>query len=435
MDLNFSKTDFGKMGQEMKELITELYPICRSITGKGVRETLEIVKQHIPIESFNVASGTEVFDWSVPEEWNIKEAYIKGPDGNTIVNFKDSNLHIVNYSIPVDKKIPLKELKKHLHTLPEHRDWVPYKTSYYEKAWGFCLSHKQYESLKDGMYHVVIRSTLTKGHLTCGEYILPGKKTDTVLLSTHICHPSLCNDNLSGIVLMTWLAKILRDDSLNYTFRFLFIPGTIGAITWLALNEEFTERIKHGLVISCVGDKGHICYKKSRRQNADIDRIAQYVLKAETENHEIFNFSPYGYDERQFCSPGFNLPVGAFTRSANGKYKEYHTSADNLGFVKANALADSLEKCLKILQVVEREKTFINKNGKCEPQLGKRGLYSSLGGSKNQKTNQMAMLWILNLSDGGHSLLDIAEMSQIDFDIIYNVSLILENHGLLECTK
>ena len=424
--------NLAQIGDEMHRLIAELYPICRSITGNGVRETLAVLKTLIPLEVHEVPSGTQVFDWTVPKEWNITDAYIKNDEGERIVDFRKSNLHVVSYSVPVKARMRLNELKEHLFTLPEHPDRIPYRTSYYKEIWGFCLSHSQWLGLRDGEYDVCIDSRLDEGHLTYGEYYLKGERPDEVLLSCHICHPSLSNDNLSGIALLAFMAKYLSQLSLRYSYRFLFIPGTIGSITWLSLNEAHISRIKHGLVVAGVGDPGKSTYKKSRRSDAEIDKAAIHVLRHSSSDYEIMDFFPYGYDERQFCSPGFNLPVGSFMRTPHGRYPEYHTSADNLSFVQPQYLADSFAKCLSVLNVLENNKTYLNQNPKCEPQLGKRGLYRAIGGSKDQKVIELAMLWVLNFSDGNYSLLDIADRSGLEFGLIKDAADVLLKHGLLK---
>ncbi len=420
------------IGQEMHDLITRLFPITRSITGNGVRETLGILSEKIPLDIHEVASGTPVFDWTVPKEWNIRDAFIKNSKGEKIVDFHKSNLHVLNYSVPIHKKITLHELKKHLFTLPEQPDWIPYRTSYYNENWGFCLSYNQFKTLRNDKYEVFIDSTLENGSLTYGELIIHGVINKEVLISTHICHPSLANDNLSGIALTTFLAKTLLRETPYYTYHFLFIPGTIGAIAWLALNEEKTKYIKHGLVAALLGDSGPFTYKKTRQESAEIDWAVQHVLSFSEYPSKIVNFSPYGYDERQFCSPGFNLPVGTLTRTPHGEFPEYHTSGDNLNFVKHTALALSYRTYLSVINILDNNKTYRNLNPKCEPQLGKRGLYQAIGGTNEGHSFQQAMLWVLNLSDGTHSLLDIARRSQMKFEIIHEAATILESHYLLE---
>jgi len=424
-----------EVGQETYQLLVRLYPICRSITGNGVRETLNIIKEYIPLEVYEVPTETKVFDWTVPKEWNIRDAYVKDSKGQRVVDFRKSNLHVVSYSIPIKKRMPLSELKEHLYTLPDHPDWIPYRTSYYKEDWGFCLSHNQFLLLNDEEYDVCIDSSLDKGHLTYGEYFIQGATDNEFLISCHICHPSLCNDNLSGIALATYLGKYLSTLSLRYSYRFLFIPGTIGSITWLALNEEKASRIKHGLVVACVGDSGKTTYKKSRQGNAEIDNTVIHVLKESGKDYEIIDFFPYGYDERQYCSPGFNLPVGCLMRTPNGRYPEYHTSADNLGFVRPEFLMDSFSKYLAVLDILESSKKYLNQNPKCEPQLGKRGLYGAIGGQQGSATNQLAILWVLNFSDGHHSLLDISERSGLAYDVIRNTANILIKADLLKEAK
>ena len=418
-------------GQEMFRLIERLYPICRSITGNGVRETLRILKEYIPLQVIEVPTGTQVFDWTVPKEWNIKDAYVKNSKGKIIIDFKKSNLSVVSYSSPVNKSLSLEELKEHLYTLPDHPEWIPYRTSYYQKEWGLCLTQNQLAELENGVYKVCIDASMENGYLTYGEYYLSGKIEEEVLISCHICHPSLCNDNLSGIALAIQLAKELTSESTRYSYRFVFIPGTIGAITWLAMNEQKTPLIKHGLVLTGVGDSGNISYKKSRRGNAEIDQAAGHVLKQLNKPHKIIEFFPYGYDERQYCSPGFNLPVGCFMRTPHGHYPEYHTSADNLSFIKIESMADSFVSVFNILDVLEKNRKYINTKPKCEPQLGKRRLYEGIGGQSTQAVDQLALLWVLNMSDGENSLLDIAIRSGCPFSKLRSAADLLIEKKLL----
>lgn len=426
--------DVAAVGHEMHDLIRELYPLCRSITGNGLRESLRILQRHIPVSLQEVPSGTPAFDWLVPNEWNIRDAYIKNAQGERVVDFQRHNLHVVNYSIPVRQTVSRNELSEHLFTLPEHPDWIPYRTTYYKEQWGFCVSYAQWLTLVDAEYEVCIDASLEPGHLTYGELYLPGSGQEEVLISCHACHPSLCNDNLSGMAVATWLAKLLQPLAHRYSYRFLFIPGTIGSITWLAHNESRLQRIRHGLVLSNVGDDGNSTYKRSRRGNAEIDQAVVHVLQHSGTNYEVLDFSPYGYDERQYCSPGFNLPVGCLMRTPHGRFPEYHTSADNLEFVHPAALADSLKKSLSILFVLEHNARYINQNPKCEPQLGKRGLYHALGGEAQSDQAELAMLWVLNASDGSQTLLDIAEKSGLPFPTIKKVTDLLLKHRLLAST-
>ena len=427
-----SETYLQNLGPEMYGLVSELYPICRSITGNGVRQSLDVLKKYISLEIHEVPTGTKVFDWMIPKEWNIRDAYVKDSKGNKVIDFRKSNLHILNYSIPVQKKVSLQELKEHLFTIPEHPEWIPYRTSYYDENWGFCLSHKDFQKLKEDNYEVYIDSDLHDGHLTFGELFIEGKFSNEVLISSHICHPSLCNDNLSGMALTTFLARELSNTRLEYSYRFLFIPGTIGSIAWLFLNESNLSRIRHGLVAACVGDSGRFTYKRSRQGTATIDRAVQQVLKDSEYDYDIEDFFPYGYDERQYCSPGINLPVGCLMRTPHGRYEEYHTSADDLNFVNSQYLFDSFSIFSSVFYLLENNKIYLNQNPKCEPQLGSRGLYSKIGGGVESKSKQLAMLWILNLSDGANSLLEISVKSNIRFDLIKKVADILVEHDLLK---
>jgi aminopeptidase-like protein len=415
-------------GKWMYSLAEQLYPICRSITGNGVRQTLSILNDFIPLVISEIPSGTKALDWEIPFEWNIRDAWIKDAKGEKIVDFKKHNLHVLNYSEPVAKKVDLKELKDHSYTLPGFPEWIPYRTSYYKRQWGFCLTYNQFKNLKDGEYEVFIDSDLQPGSLTYAECFIPGTSKDEVLISCHICHPSLCNDNLSGIVIAANMAGLLRKTKPYYSYRFLFVPGTIGSITWLSKNEDKIGNIKHGLVLTLLGDSSSFHYKKSRQGNAEIDQILEYLLK-DSKDSKILDYSPYGYDERQYCSPGFNLPVGSLSRKPFGEFPEYHTSADNLDFINPINLGGSLNLLLEIIKVLEGNKTFINTNPKGEPQLGKRGLYDNAGGQEQGKNYQMALLWILNLSDGNNSLLDIAKKSGIEFEILLSAS-----EKLLEAT-
>jgi len=420
------------VGSEILALAARIFPICRSITGDGVRQTLREVAAHIDLDIHEVATGTPVLDWTIPREWNIRDAWIKNERGEKIVDFNRSNLHVMSYSVPVRQRMSLAELKKHIHTLPDQPDLIPYRTSYYAENWAFCMSHRQFEALRDETYEVSIDSSLTDGHLTYGEYLHKGETADEFLLSAHVCHPSLANDNCSGIALLTHLAKRISGLRTRYSYRFLFAPGTIGAITWLARNEDRVVRIKHGLVVSMVGDRGGPTFKKSRRGNSEIDRAMIHALNHSGLSPVIEDFYPYGYDERQYCSPGFNLPVGLFSRSKFGAIPEYHTSADNLDFIRADALGESYRLVNETIGAIEANRTYLNTSPKGEPQLGKRGLYGAIGGDKDAAAANMAMLWILNQSDGTNSLLDIAERARLPFAVIQRTAKLLADHGLLK---
>lgn len=424
--------DYVEAGHEMHKFISELYPICRSITGNGVRQTLSLINKRIPLEIKEVPSGTKVFDWVVPKEWNISDAYVKDTKGKIVIDFKKCNLHVVSYSVPVRKRVSLSELMEHLFSIPERPTWIPYRNSFYKEDWGFCVTHNQLLELRDEYYEVCIESSLQEGYLTYGECYIQGDSDEEILISSHICHPSLCNDNLSGIAVAVFLGQHLTSISRRYSYRILFAPTTIGSITWLALNEAKLPKIKHGLVLACLGDPGISTYKKSRRGDAEIDKVVDYVLKGSGQDYKILNFSPYGYDERQYCSPGFNLPVGCFMRTPNGQFPEYHTSADNLDFIQPGALADSLEKCVNIFDLLEGNIKYVNQNLKCEPQLGKRGLYRPLNRNNEPPPEYLAILWVLNLADGNHSLLDIAEKAGIRFEEISKATCALIQAGLLK---
>jgi len=421
-----------EIGEEIHALAARIFPICRSITGNGVRETLGCLAAHIALDVQEVPTGTQVFDWEVPREWTIEDAYIKNERGHRVVDFRASNLHVLNYSVPVHATMSLSELKPHIFTLPDQPDLIPYRTSYYAERWGFCMAHNQLLALEEGHYEVCVDSRLADGHLTYGEYLHRGEAVDEILFSAHICHPSLADDNCSGLALLTHLAKRLNGRRTRYSYRFLFAPGTIGAITWLARNEAHVPHIKHGLVISCVGDGGGPTYKKSRRGDTMIDRVMSHVLRHAGGEPKIIDFFPYGYDERQYCSPGFDLPVGLFQRSQFATFPEYHTSADNLDFIRPEHLGASYEMIWDAIEILEKNRRFRNLAPKCEPQLGRRGLYASVGGDKDGAARAMAMLWVLNFSDGRHNLLDIAERADMRFDVIAEAAERLVESGLLE---
>ncbi len=426
----FLPIDREQVGEEMHSFIADLFPICRSITGEGVRETIGYIGRRIPLDVSEVPTGTPVLDWTVPREWNIRDAYVADATGKRVIDFRESNLHVMSYSVPFRGRLDLGSLREHLHTLPEHPDWIPYRTSYYSESWGFCLSQRQLEALTDGEYEVCVDTSLLEGHLTYAECYLPGASQDEILFSCHICHPSLANDNLSGIVVSTFLAERLARVDRRYSYRFLFVPGTIGPLTWLARNESRLERVRHGLVLASVGDAATFTYKRSRHGDAEVDRAAEHVLRYAAPDHKVIDFSPYGYDERQYCSPGFDLPVGSLSRSRHGRFPEYHTSGDNLAFVHPAALGQSLAVTLGVVEVLEGNGTYRNLSPKGEPQLGRRGLYPSMGG-RDAEAQQMALLWVLNQSDGRRSLLQIAERAGMPFADIRTAADRLLEHGLL----
>lgn len=420
-----------RLGSEIFSLIKELYPICRSITGEGVRETLKIISKTIPIQINEIKTGTKIFDWEIPKEWNVNDAYIIDPDGRKFAEFKKLNLHLLNYSIPFNGEVEFQELKKHLFTIPEQPELIPYRTSYYNENWGFCIAHNEFKNLSDGKYKVYIDTKLKSGVLNWGEYYIKGETEDEVLLTTHICHPSLCNDNLSGISILTHLVNTIQKKKLKYSYRFLFIPGTVGSITWLAQNKNRLNKIKYGLVMTLLGDSHNFTYKKSRRGDSLIDNAIKLISEINGNNIKIKEFIPFGYDERQFCSPGINLPVGCLTRSSYGEFPEYHTSADNLDFINEKNLLESYNFILDLILFIETNKKYLNLFPMCEPQLGKRDIYSAISGSNN-RNKELALLWILNYSDGNNSLQDIAYKSKINIDVLEQSAKILERKGLIK---
>lgn len=417
-------------GDSLHGFASQLYPICRSITGAGVRETLRLIGARIPLTIREVPSGSKVFDWQVPPEWNIEEAWVEDGQGERVIDFRAHNLHLVSYSEPVSGAFPLAELEQHLHSLPEHPDWIPYRTSYYRRTWGFCMRDRDRTRLRPGRYRVEICSSLAPGSLTYGETKIRGKSRDEVILFTHICHPSLANDNTSGMAIATALAQWLAEEPRRYSYRLVFAPGTIGSLCWLKDNEKALSRVRHGLVLGLLGDPGALTYKRSRREDSPIDAVAEYVLPRIDPAARVIGFSPYGYDERQLCSPGFNLPVGRLTRSVNDGYREYHSSADDLSLISPGHLEESYEACRRIITLLEHDGRYVNLKPKGEPQLGKRGLYGSVGGSSPAE-RQQAMLWVLNQSDGTRSLLQVARRSGLSFEAVSEAAGALEKAKLL----
>jgi aminopeptidase-like protein len=417
------------VGARLHATMEELYPICRSITGDGVRATLDVLEKLVPLRREAVPSGHQAFDWTVNDEWNVRDAYVANRHGERVIDFRRHNLHLVSYSTPVRATMSLEELRPHLHTLPDRPGWIPYRTTYYNRTWGFCLAHDELERLGDGPFEVVVDTTLEPGELTYGELVVPGESADEVILSAHLCHPSLANDNLSGIVVATELARLLGSlDRRRYTYRFLFAPGTIGSITWLSRNADVWPRIRHGLVLTGLGGPGSLVYKQTRHGDRTVDRAAGHVVLRD--GGEVRGYSPYGYDERQFNSLGFDLPVGRLSRTPHGEYPEYHTSADDLGFVTPDQLVGSLRALLEIVDVLENDRVLRNTSPYGEPQLGKRGLYPSVGG-KSADDEVMAMLWTLAYADGSTSLLDISEISGMPFAAVRDAATKLSGPGLL----
>jgi len=420
-------TGAARTGRGLYEFAARLYPICRSITGSGVRQTLALISERVPLTLHEVPSGTRVFDWRIPLEWNVEDAAVIDADGRRVVDFAAHNLHLVSYSEPVQTSMSLQELLPRLHVLPEHPDWIPYRTSYYRRDWGFCMRAREHAALRAGRYRIEIRSSLAPGSLSYGELLLPGRTREEVLFFTHVCHPSLANDNTSGMAIATALAEWIAAAPRRLTYRFVFAPGTIGSLTWLKRNEPRLARVRYALVLGLLGDPGRLTYKRSRRENSEIDAVASYALG---EDAEVVPFTPYGYDERQLCSPGFDLPAGRLTRSVNGGYPQYHTSADDMTFITPESLAGSLEACQRIVEVMEANERYLNLKPKGEPKLGDRGLYNTLGGG-SPSAGEHAMLWVLNQSDGAHSLLEIARRSGLALAALREAARALEEAKLI----
>jgi aminopeptidase-like protein len=421
------------IGEEIYALIAELYPISRSLTGDSVRETLGLVGRHVPFQVLEVETGTRVYDWVIPNEWNLREAWVADRGGRRIIDVAQSPLHVLGYSIPFRGRVSLEELRHHLYTIPSRPNWIPYRTAYWGETWGFCIAQNQLENLTEPEYEVCIDASLEPGYLTYGEFALEGDSEAEVLVSANICHPAQCNDGLSGLALVTMLAKHLQHRRRRYSYRFLLSPGTLGPLTWLWSNEDKLARIRHGLVATCVGDRGRMTYKRSRHGDAEIDRVVASVLAASGDDHDVRPFVPWGGDERQFCSPGFDLPVGVLTRSPPGEFAEYHSSADDLTFVTAEKLADSFDKYNAVFDVLERNATYMNLSPKGEPRLGEHGLYHTVSGDPSAAgSDERAVLWVLNSADGSKSLLEIAELSGMPFSEIHAAAKALEAHGLVE---
>ena len=422
------------MQNELELLFDRLFPINRSLTGEGNRESLKILSEVVDLQIYEVPSGTRCFDWTIPQEWNVKEAWIKDSTGKTIVNFKDLNLHLLGYSIPFQGQMTLNELKPHLFSIPEMPESVPYLTSYYKERWGFCLKHSQLLELKNDTYEVLIDSELNKnGAMTFGEAFIKGESEKEVLFSTYICHPSLANNELSGPLVTSFIYKLLKGRKLRYSYRFLFLPETIGAIYYLSkYGKRLKDHLIAGFVVTTIGDSGQFTYKRSRIGNSLPDRAVEKVLNETEKDYIIEDFFPNGSDERQYCSPGFNLPVGSLMRTRYGKYKEYHTSDDNKSFISFDAMQKSVEKYIQVVDIIEKNRIYLNQSPFCEPQLGKRGLYPTLGSQKEVQEYVDATLWLLNLSDGTNDLISISKQSKINFNHLEKVAEKLLKHGLIQ---
>lgn len=420
-------------GAEMYSWAKDLFPICRSITGQGVRDTLQYFNFLLPaLKIFEVKSGTKVFDWEVPDEWSITEAYIADESGNKVIDFENNNLHVIGYSEAVDEWLDLNKLQERLYSLPEQPDAIPYITSYYKKTWGFCISHNERELLKSGMYHVVIKSKLKPGVLNYGELLIPGKSEKEIFLSSYVCHPSMANNELSGPVVLVALAQWLQDHKfLNYSYRFIFIPETIGSITYLNKHLDLLKRkVIAGFNVSCVGDERCYSYVSSRSGESLADRTAQHVLKNMDIDYKTYSWLHRGSDERQYCAPGVDLPVVGFSRSKYGEYPEYHTSLDNLDLISSKGLAGSYLALMRMIEVVECDVIY-RTTVLCEPQLGKRGLYPSLS-KKGSTLNIKPMMNFISYCDGKKSVLEIADIIS---EPVWDLASLIEQlliHGLIE---
>ncbi|HZJ02595.1 MAG TPA: DUF4910 domain-containing protein [Thermoleophilia bacterium] len=426
-----AESDFADAGQEMYQLLAELFPIPRSLTGDGVRQTLQILQRSIPLNVHEVPSGTRVFDWTIPDEWNIRNAYILDEHNERVVDFHENNLHVVGYSVPVDRVMSLEELQPHLHSLEYQPDAIPYVTSYYSKRWGFCLSHRQRQSLREGQYRVVIDSDLRPGFLTYGELLIPGANREEVLISTYVCHPSMANNELSGPVVTTMLSRWIAGRPRRYSYRIVFIPETIGSLTYLSRHlDELKRNVIAGFNVTCVGDERAYSYLPSRAGDTLADRASLTVLR---DNHPEFIRYSYlnrGSDERQYCSPGVDLPVASVMRSKYGEYPEYHTSLDDLSLVTPDGLQGAFTVLRECLELIEENRVYLSTN-LGEPQLGRRGLYPTLG-TKNPHRRANEILDFLAYADGSNDLIDISSIIGVPVRQLYSLARTLEAEGLIK---
>ncbi len=432
-ELRPEAVDVAREGERLHAFAREIFPWPRATTGEGLRRTLDAVGKIVPLERVRVPTGERILDWTAPREWVLRQAWVRGPDGSLVADAARSPLEVASYSRPFRGRVSRAELDAHLYSEPEHPDWIPYRTLTYREDWGFCVPHRVRESLPDGEYEVCVDTELVDGALEWGECVVPGRETREVLVSTHVCHPALANDNASGIAVTTELARrVAAAAPLRYTYRFLFLPTIIGSIAWLARNRDRVGQVAHGMVVACVGDPGAFTLKHSRRGDTEIDRAASLALDELGEPHAEEDFSPYGYDERNWCSPGFDLAVVALSRTPHGRYPQYHTSADDLDFVTPEGLGGSLRAHLAVLSILERNRTYRSTWPWGEPQLGRRGLYDAIGGLRDRHGAEMAMFWVLNQADGSRDLVEVARRSGIAFHVVADVADRLREAGLLE---
>jgi aminopeptidase-like protein len=419
----------------MFELAGDLFPLPRSLTGDGVRRTLELIGRRVPLEVSEIPSGTQIYDWVVPPEWNVRAAWIADGSGRRVVDLADSSLHVVGYSEPVERRLTGRELDAHLHSLPDDPEATPYRTSYYERTWGFCLPHaRRLELDPDATYEVRIDSTLDDtGSLTYGEATIPGRGEDELVISSYVCHPSLANDNVAGVVVAAALAETLKPRELRHTVRIVFAPSGIGTLAWLQRNESRLPRIRGGLVVACAGDPGSLSYKRSRRGDSLVDRAAEHVLGRR--DGALRDFVPWGTDERQFNSPGFDLPVGTLTRTPNGEYEGYHTSRDNLSLITPEALEDTLDALVEIVRTIDGAATFTRTEPHGEPQLSRHGIDGRMTSAMLAGADSgNALFWLLNLADGTRDLLEIADRAGVPMLELAPLAAVLEKKGILAGT-
>lgn len=406
----------------MYALAGRMFPICRSITGNGFRESLGMLREAVPeIQVYEVPTGTEVFDWTVPKEWNIRGGGIYRLNGDKVIDFKDSNLHIVGYSLPIDKVVSREELLEHVYSMPEQPDWIPYVTSYYKERWGFCMTENQKQTLTDEEYHVVIDSTLEDGSLTYGELIVPGQTDDEILMTSYLCHPSMANDDLSGPVVLTELMKYVQQmPNRRYTYRFVINPETIGAITYISRNlEVLLKHVKAGFVLSCVGDNRTYSYLATKYGDTLADRVMQNVLKFHYPEYKKYSFLDRGSDERQYGSAGVNLPVCGFCRSLYTKFPEYHTSADNMDLISPEGLQGAYDVMVKVIMALENNYHYAM-TCQCEPQLGKRGLYPTIS-YRGSHDSVNVIRDFTAYADGTHDLIDISNIINVPIDLLIDI--------------
>lgn len=432
--MKIEQPNYTVLGDAMHKWASDLFPICRSLTGSGVRESLHYLSSHLDgLKVHSVPSGTAVFDWTIPLEWSIEDAYVLDPTGNKVIDFKNSNLHVLNYSTPVDVELSLHQLNEHLYSLPDMPTAIPYVTSYYAPRWGFCLAQEERDKLKDGLYRAVIKSNHYHGCLNYAEYFLKGETDEEILISTYICHPSMANNELSGPVVTTALANLIRElPSRKYSYRFVFVPETIGAITFISENlAHLKSKVIGGFVLTCIGDERNYSYLQSKQEGTLSDRAAMHSMKSLVGDYKLYDFLSRGSDERQYCAPGVDLPIGSIMRTRYGDYPEYHTSLDDLSLVTASGLAGGLEVCFETIKLIEANETY-KVTVYCEPQLGKRGLYPTISSMALDYTDVRTLTNLIAYCDGKHDLIAIAEKINVNARELIPVVKRLVDEGLLE---